>query len=94
MEKKEEEEGDDKGMASSDGDSGEGKDGKWGTEYNFFFRPLLAWDDGGTMAASTADHNNQIVNEGGGRGIGDGTQQSQNSEWERGGERWRRIKQS
>ncbi len=45
----------------------------------------MAWDDGGTMAASTAAHNNQIVNGGGGRGIGDGAQQSQNSEWERGG---------
>jgi hypothetical protein len=46
------------------------------------------------MAASTAAHNNQIVNGGGGRGIGNGAQQSQNSECERGGERWRRIKQS
>jgi hypothetical protein len=43
------------------------------------------------MAASTAAHNNQIVNGGGGRGIGDGAQQSQNSEWERGRKRWRRI---
>jgi hypothetical protein len=46
----------------------------------------MAWDDGGTKAASTAAHNNQIVNGGGGRGIGDGAQQSQNSEWQRGGE--------
>jgi hypothetical protein len=46
------------------------------------------------MTALTAAHNNQIVNGGGGRGIGNGAQQSQNSEWERGGERWRRIKQS
>ncbi len=94
MEKKEEEEDDDEGMASGDNDSGEGKDGKGGTEYNPFFGPLMAWDDGGTMAASTAAHNNQIVNGGGGRGIGNSTQKSQNSEWERGGERWRRIKQS
>jgi hypothetical protein len=94
MEKKEEEEDDDEGMASSDNDSGEGKDGKGGMEYDPFFRPSMAWDDGGTMVASSVAHNNQIVNGGGGRGIGDGTQQSQNSEWERGGERWRRIKQS
>ncbi len=94
MEKKEEEEDNDKGMTSGDNDSGEGKDGKGGTEYDPFFRPLMAWDDNGTTAASTAAHNNQIVNGGGGRSIGDGAQQSQNSEWERGGERWRRIKQS
>ena len=94
MEKKEEEEGDDKGMASGDADSGEGKDGKWGTEYNSFFRPLMAWDVGGTTAASTAAHNNQLVNGGGGRGSGNSAQQSQNSEWVRGGEIWRRIKQS
>ncbi len=77
MEKKEEEEDDDKGMASGDNDSGEGKDGTGGTEYDPFFRPSMAWDDGGTMAASTVAHNNQIVNGGGGRGIGDGAQQSQ-----------------
>ncbi len=94
MEKKKEKEDNDKGMTSGDNDSGEGKDGKGGTEHDPFFRPLMAWDDGGTMAALTGAHNNQIVNGGGGRGIGDGTQQSQNSEWERGGERWRRIKQS
>jgi hypothetical protein len=94
MEKKEEEEDDDKGMASGDNDSGEGKDGKGGMEYDPFFRPLMVWDNSVTTAASTAAHNNQIVNGGGGRGIGDGTQQSQNSEWGRGGERWRRIKQS
>jgi hypothetical protein len=94
MEKKEEEEDDDEGMASGDDDSGEGKDGKGGTEYDPFFRPSMAWDDGGSKAASTAAHNKQIVNGGGGRGIGDGTQQSKNSEWERRGERWRRIKQS
>jgi hypothetical protein len=94
MEKKEEEEDVDKGMASGDDDSGEGKDGKGGTEYDPFFRPLMAWDNGGTMAASTAAHNNQIVNGGGGRGIGNGAQQSQNSESEREGERWRRIKRS
>jgi hypothetical protein len=94
MEKKEEEEDNDEGMASGDDDSGEGKDSKGGTEYNPFFRPSMAWDDGGTTAALTAAHNNQIVNGGGRRGIGDGAQQSQNSEWERGGERWRRIKQS
>jgi hypothetical protein len=84
IEKKEEEEDDDEGMASGDADSGEGKDGKGGTEYDPFFRPSMAWDDGRTMAASTAAHNNQIVNGEGGRGIGDGAQQSQNSEWERG----------
>ncbi len=96
MEKKEEEEeeDDDEGMESGDNDSGDGKDGKGGMEYDPFFRPLMAWDDGGTTAASTAAHNNQIVNGGVGRGIGDGAQQSQNSEWERGGERWRRIKRS
>ena len=94
MEKKEDEEDNDEGMASGDNDSGEGKDGKGGTEYDPFFRPSMAWDNGRTTAASTAAHNNQIVNGGGGRGIGNGTQQSQNSEWERGGERWRRIKQS
>ncbi len=94
MEKKEEEEDDDKGMASGDDDSGEGKDGKGGTEYDPFFRPSMAWDDGRTTAASTAAYKNQIVNGGGGRGIGDGAQQSQNSEWERWGERWRRIKRS
>ncbi len=94
MEKKEEEEDDDKGMASGDNDSGEGKDGKGGAEYDPFFRPSMAWDDGGITAASTAAHNNQIVNGGEGRGIGDGAQQSQNSEWERGEKRWRRIKQS
>jgi hypothetical protein len=94
MEKKEEEEDDDKGMASSDNDSGEGKDGKGGTEYDPFSRPSMAWDDGGTTAASTVAHNNQIVNGGGERGIGNGTQHSLNSEWERGGERWRRMKQS
>ncbi len=94
MEKKEEEEDDDKGMASSDNDSGEGKGVKGGTEYNPFFRPLMAWDDGGTKAALTAAHSNQIINGGGGRGIGGGAQQSQNSEWGRGGERWRRTKQS
>ncbi len=93
MEKKEKEEDDDKGMASGDDDSGEGKDGKGGTEYDPRFMPLMAYN-GGTMAASTAAHNNQIVNGGGGRGIGDGAQQFQNSEWEREGERWRRIKQS
>jgi hypothetical protein len=82
-------------VTSGDNESGEGKDGKGGMEYNPFFRPLMAWDDGGTTAALTAAHNNQIVNGGGGRGIGDGTQQSQNSEWERRwGERWRRISQS
>jgi hypothetical protein len=83
-------------MASGDDDSGEGKDGKEGTEYDPIFRPLMAWDDGGTTAALTVAHNNQIVNGGGGRGIGNGTQQSQNSESERGEERWRRrrIKQS
>ena len=81
MEKKEEkEEDDDEGMASGDNDSGEGKDGKVGTEYNLFFRPSMAWDDGRTTAASTVAHNNQIVNGGGGRGIGHGAQQSQNSE--------------
>jgi hypothetical protein len=79
-------------MASGDDDSGEGKDSKGGMEYSPFFRPSLAWDDGGTMAALTAAHNNQIVNRGGGRGIGDCAQQSQNSEWEKGGERWRSIK--
>ncbi len=42
-----------------------------------FLRPLMAWDDSGTMAASTAAHNNQIVNGRGGRGIGNGAQQSQ-----------------
>jgi hypothetical protein len=94
MEKKEEEEDNDEGMMSSDNDSGEGKDGKGGMEYDPFFRPLMAWDDDGTTAASTAAHNNQIVNGGGERGIGDGAQQSQNSEWGRGRERWRRIKQS
>ena len=94
VEKKKEEEDNDKGMASGDDDSGEGKDGKGGTEYDPFFRPLMAWDDGGTTAASTAAHNNQIVNGEGGRGIGVGAQQFQNSEWEREGERWRRIKQS
>ncbi len=92
MEKKEEEEEDDEGMASGDDDSGEGKDGKGGTEYDPFFRPSMAWDNGRTTAALTVAHNNQIVNGGGGRGIGDGAQQSQNSEWERGGERWKRIK--
>ncbi len=85
MEKKEEEEDDDEGMVSGDNDSGEGKDGKGGTEYDPFFRPLMAWDDGGTMEASIAAHNNQIVIGGGGRGIDNGAQQSQNSEWERGG---------
>ncbi len=94
MEKKEEEEDNDEGMVSSDNDSGEGKDGNGGVKYNPFFRPLMAWDDGGTAAASTAAHNNQIVNGGGGRDIGNGAQKSQNSEWEREGERWRRIKQS
>ncbi len=74
MEKKEEEENDDEGVASCDDDTGEGKDGKGGMEYDPFFRPLMAWDDGGTMAASTAAHNNQIVNGGGWRGIGDGAQ--------------------
>ncbi len=54
----------------------------------------MAWDDSGTTTALTAAHNNQIVNGGGGRGIGNGAQQSQNSEWERRGKRWRRIKQS
>jgi hypothetical protein len=54
----------------------------------------MAWDNGKTTAASTAAHNNQIVNGGGGRGIGNGAQQSQNSEWERGVEKRRRIKQS
>jgi hypothetical protein len=94
MEKKEEEEDNDKGMASGDNDSGEGKDSKGGMEYNPLFRPSMAWDDGGTTAALTAAHNNQTVNGGGGRGIGNSTQQSQNSEWEGGGQRWRRIKQS
>jgi hypothetical protein len=94
MEKKEEEEDNDEGMASGDNYSGEGKDGKGGTEYNPFFRPSMAWDDGRTTAALTATHNNQIVHGGGGRGIGNGAQQYQNSEWESGGERWRRIKQS
>ncbi len=93
MEKKEEDD-DDEGVASGDNDSVEGKDGKGGAEYDPFFRPSMAWDDSGTTAASTTAHNNQIVNGGGGRGIGNGTQQYQNSEWERGGERWRRIKQS
>ncbi len=51
MEKKEEEEDNDEGMASGDDDSREVKDGKGGTEYNPFFRPSTAWDDGGTMAA-------------------------------------------
>ncbi len=92
MEKKEEEDDNDEGTASGDDDSGEGKDSKGGTEYDPFFRPSIAWDDGGTTAASTAAHNNQIVNGGEGRGIGKDAQQSQNSEWERGGERWRRIK--
>jgi hypothetical protein len=36
MEKKEEEEDDDEGIASGDDDSGEGKDGKGGTEYDPF----------------------------------------------------------
>ncbi len=94
MEKKEEEEDDYEGMASGDDDSGEGKDGKGGTEYDPLFRPSMAWDDGGTTAGLTAAHNNQIVNGGGGRGIGDGAQQSQNSEWERWGEGWMRIKRS
>ncbi len=94
MEKKEDEEDNDEGMASGDDDSGEGKNGKGGTEYDPFFRPSMAWDDGGTTAASTAAHNNQIVNRGGGRGICNGAQQSQNREWERGRERWRRIKRS
>jgi hypothetical protein len=93
-EEEEEEEDDDEGMASGDDDSGEGKDGKGGTEYDPFFRPSMAWDNGGTRAALTAAHNNQIVNGGGGRGIGDSGQQSQNSDWDRGGEKWRRIKQS
>jgi hypothetical protein len=75
MEKKEEEEDNDKGMASSDNDSGEGKDGKGGTEYDPFFRTSMAWDDGVSTAELTAAHNNQIVNGGGGRGIGDGAQQ-------------------
>ncbi len=39
---KEEEEDDDEGMASGDDDSGEGKDGKEGTEYDPFFRPSMA----------------------------------------------------
>ncbi len=94
QQKKVDEEDNDEGMASGDDDIGEGKDGKGGTEYDPFFRPLVAWDYGGTTAASTAAHNNQIVNGGGGRSIGDGAQQSQNSEWEREGERWRRIKRS
>jgi hypothetical protein len=59
MEKKKEEEDDDEGVASGDDDSGEGKDSKGGTEYDPFFRPLMAWDNGGTMAASTAAHNNK-----------------------------------
>ncbi len=80
MEKKEEEEDNDEGMASGDNGSGEGKDGKGGMEYDPFFRPSMAWDDGRTMAASIAAHSNQIVNGGGGRGIGNSAQQSQNSE--------------
>ncbi len=47
MEKKEKEEDDDEGMASGDNDNREGKDGKGGTEYDLFFRPLMAWDYGG-----------------------------------------------
>ncbi len=39
MEKKEEEEDDDKGVSRGDDESGEGKGGKGGTEYNPFFRP-------------------------------------------------------
>jgi hypothetical protein len=58
MEKKEEEEDDDKGMASGNDDSGEGKDSKGRTEYNPFFRPLMAWDGSRSMAALTAAHNN------------------------------------
>jgi hypothetical protein len=42
MEKKEEEEDFDEGMATGDDDSGEGKDGKGGMEYDPFFRPLMA----------------------------------------------------
>ncbi len=60
MEKKEEEEDNDEGMASGDNDSGEGKDSKGGMEYDPFFRPLMAWDDGRAMAASTGARNNQI----------------------------------
>ncbi len=81
MEKKEEEEDNDEGMESGNDDSGEGKDRKGGTEYDPFFRPSMAWDDGRTTAALTEAHNNQIVNGGGGRGIGNSAQQSQNSEW-------------
>jgi hypothetical protein len=58
MEKKEDEEDNDEGMRSGEYDSGEGKDGKGGTEYDPFFMPLMAWDDGRTMAALTAAHNN------------------------------------
>jgi hypothetical protein len=46
MEKKEEKEENDNGMASCYDDSGEGKDNKGGMEYNPFFRPLMAWGDG------------------------------------------------
>ncbi len=67
-------------MASGDDDSGEGKDSKGGTEYNPFFRPSMAWDDRGTMAASTAAHkalamahnNLKIVNGRGGERDGGG----------------------
>jgi hypothetical protein len=50
MEKKEEEEEDDEGVASGDDDSGEGKGGQGGTEYDPFFRPSNGmgrrWDSG------------------------------------------------
>jgi hypothetical protein len=72
IEKKEKEEDNDEGMGSGDNDSGEGKDGKGGTEYNPFFRPSMAWDNGRATAALTAAHNNQIVNGGGGKEIGNG----------------------
>jgi hypothetical protein len=36
MEKKEKEEGDEEGMASGDDDSGEGKDGRGGMDYDLF----------------------------------------------------------
>jgi hypothetical protein len=60
MEKKEEEEEDDKGVMSGDDDSGEGKGGKGGMEYNLFFRPLNGmgrWWDSGSIDSGTQQSN-------------------------------------
>ncbi len=53
MEKKEEEEDDDEGMASGDDDSGEGKDGKGGMEYDPFFRPYNGSINSGTQQSNS-----------------------------------------